>query len=283
MDVISLQSRVKSGYVGNAIAEPTLTVIGVNVWPVDSVLYAHHPGHGPVTPEVTGPSKLMAQLEETFARCTAPMNFLSGYLANAAQGRTALDQLHRARNAGRLGAYYLDPVFGDDAEGTYVDPSLIAFFRDEALPQCDVLMPNRYELGVLSGIDVDSPKDAIRAARALIVRGPSFVLASSIPAPDGHIANVLVTRSAAWAVTVRRRDLRAKGTGDLLSAAFTGLHTLGAEPASAMTTSVALVDAAAADAATQNIIELDIPKVLKNFNFSKYDTLGPTPIESLEQ
>lgn len=282
MDVISLQSRVKSGYVGNAVAEPVLMATGAVALPIDSVLYPHHPGHGPATPDVTSLADLTDKLEIAFARCTAPVSFLSGYLANAPQGRAALDQVRRARNAGRLGSYFLDPVFGDDAEGTYVDPSLITFFRDDALPQCDVLLPNRYELAVLSGISIMTPSDAVRAARVLIDKGPSMVVVSSVPAPDDQLANILVTRLDASAIAVKRRNLRAKGTGDLLSAAFAGLHTAGADPRTALSIAVSLVDAVTKAAADHNRPEMDLLKVLKTFDFSKTDASAPVPIELLD-
>ncbi|MEQ8320183.1 MAG: bifunctional hydroxymethylpyrimidine kinase/phosphomethylpyrimidine kinase [Rhodospirillales bacterium] len=282
MDVISLQSRVETGYVGNAVAEPVLRAIGVNVRPVDSVVLAHHPGHGPVTPVVTEAAALSQRLHDAIDRSSSPFSFLSGYLVNVAQGRAALGQLDRARQTGRLASYYLDPVFGDDAEGTYVDPGLVTFFRDEALPVCTVLMPNRYELSVLAGEDINSIDDAVSQARSLLARGPEFVLASSIPGPDGQIANVLIGRDHVETSCVTMLNLKAKGTGDLLSAAFCGLHAMGQDARKAMTISVELVTAAATDAAARQAVELDLPKILKNFDFSTNKGTGSISIETLE-
>jgi pyridoxine kinase len=267
MDVISLQSRVKTGYVGNAIAVPTLNACGVHAVAVDTVIYAHHPGHGPVTPERISPADLSARLETAFSDSHPPACLLSGYLASVDQGHAALQQLQRARHDGRLQAYYLDPVFGDDAEGTYVDPALVAFYRDMALPACNVLTPNRYELAQLSGMPVENIGDAETAARAMIVKGPDTVVVSSVPGPGGRIANVLVSRDAACAVSVDSLKLRAKGTGDMLSAAFCGLHAQGIAPDDALGMAVALVDATAKDAALSNADELNPLKILNNFDF----------------
>lgn len=283
MDVISLQSRVETGYVGNAVAEPVLRAIGINVRPVDSVVLAHHPGHGPVTPVVTDATALSQRLHDAIDRSSSPFSFLSGYMVNVAQGRAALSQLDRARQADRLASYYLDPVFGDDAEGTYVDPGLVTFFRDEALPVCTVLMPNRYELSVLAGKDINTIDDAVSAGRSLIKRGPALVLASSIPGPDGQIANVLISRDHVDTSCVAMLNLKAKGTGDLLSAAFCGLHVQGLDARQAMTLSVDLVMAAAADAAARQAVELDLYKILKSFNFSTNKGATRISIESLEQ
>lgn len=267
MNVISLQSRVKTGYVGNAIAVPTLNACGVHAVAIDTVIYAHHPGHGPVTPERITPAELSVRLETALSDSHPPACLLSGYLASVDQGHAALQQLHRAQHDGHLHAYYLDPVFGDDAEGTYVDPALVAFFRDEALPACNVLMPNRYELAQLSGMPVQSIGDAEIAARALIAKGPETVVVSSVPGPDGRIANVLVSQGTACAVSVDSLKLCAKGTGDMLSAAFCGLHARGIAPDDALGIAVALVDATAKDAALSNAIELNPLKILNNFDY----------------
>ena len=282
MDVISLQSRVKSGYVGNAVAVPVLNATGATARPVDSVVYAHHPGHGPVTPSVTPLGELSARLEDTLTQCAKPAVFLSGYLANAAQGRATLEFLVRARTAGRIQDYHLDPVFGDDAEGTYVDPSLVGFFRDEAIPQCTVLLPNRYELSVLGDTPVDTVADAMRTAVSLMQRGPKIVLASSIPAAGSRLANVLVTEQGGFVTETPKLPLRAKGTGDMLSAAFTGLFSDGMDASRAMALSVAVVDETAAAASAANASELDLSNVLEVLNLKRAQAASVQPIESLE-
>lgn len=287
MDVISVQSRVKRGYVGNAVAMPVLEATGVTAWAVDTVVYPHHPGHGPASPKVTEAAALTISLDEATHRCTSPACLLSGYLVNPEQGRIILDALAKARRDKRIGAYYLDPVFGDDAEGTYVDPALVAFFRDEALPQSTVLLPNRFELAALSGMSVNNTGDAVSAAHCLLNRGPEIVLVSSVPAETVRerkaLSNLLVSRDGAWFVSVDALSLRAKGTGDMLSAAFCGLHAQGVSPPEALAYAVSLVDTATTDAAARDGDELDLPKILNFLNFSEKELPAHQIIESLEQ
>ena len=262
MDVITLQSRVITGYVGNAVAEPTLKWAGVTPHPVDSVTLPHHPGHGPVTPEVTPTDALANGLAAAMDECTGPAYVLSGYLANAAQGQALLDFITNARTSGRVAAWYLDPVFGDDPEGTYVDAAIVDFFRDGALPAATCVLPNSYELGILSGTRVNTVEDATAAARALISLGAKTLLTSSVPAADGGLANVLVTAQEAWVTSVPKRPLRAKGTGDMLSAAFTGLLASGVQAIEAAQSAVAAVDTAVRDASDRDLVELDPWKTL---------------------
>ena len=87
------------------------------------------------------------------------------------------------------------PILGDEAEGLYVPDALIAFYNDHAIPAADVIFPNRFELALLSGHDVRDVTGAVAAARAIMARGPSTVIATSVPA--GHdLATVLVSTVA---------------------------------------------------------------------------------------
>lgn len=282
MDVISLQSRVRTGYVGNAIAVPTLERVGATAHPVDTVTYDHHPGHGPVTPEITSLTDVRSGLDKTLDRCGDAFAFLSGYLASAEQGRAALDFVERARAGGKSVAWYLDPVFGDDPEGVYVDPAIVDFFRDAGIPACDAVLPNRFELAELTGMVINDAAQAVTAARRLLAQGPELVFVSSVPGPDGMISNVLVTPNGATEITVPKRRLRAKGTGDMLSAAFTGFRAAGADSAKAAQSAVAAVDTVVADASSRDAVELDPIKLLNLLNFTANRAVVSTYTESLE-
>lgn len=282
MDVISLQSRVRTGYVGNAIAIPTLERTGVTVHAVDTVIYAHHPGHGPVTPDVSPLADIQSGLENALVACGNPCALLSGYLANAEQGRVALDFIERTRAAGRHIGWYLDPVFGDDPDGIYVDPAIVSFFRDEAIPACDAVLPNRFELAELTDTKIHDSKSAVAAARKLMARGPGLVFVSSVPGADGLISNLLVTETGAGEITVPKRRLRAKGTGDMLSAAFTGLHASGCSPRTAAQSAVETVSAVVEDASARDADELDPINMLNSFNIQTRSAVGSTYTELLE-
>ncbi|MEX0692864.1 MAG: pyridoxal kinase [Rhodospirillales bacterium] len=277
MEFISLQSRVVRGYVGNAVAIPTLQATGLNAWPVDTVLYPHHPGHGPASRKVTDAAELAALLSVVLSRIEGPAVLLSGYLAVPDQGLAALAVLDNARDDGRDVALYLDPVFGDDTEGIYVDPSLVAYFRECAVPAATVVMPNRFELATLSGHAIETPKDAVEASRQLISRGPGLVLVSSVPMGTDALANILVSPNDAWICSVPKRPLRAKGTGDMLSAAFSGLLAGGMPPVAALSSAVALVQSAVEDCCRRNLSEMDVPHVLG----TTISLLSPVPAQPL--
>lgn len=277
MEFISLQSRVVRGYVGNAVAIPTLQAAGLNAWPVDTVLYPHHPGHGPASRKVTDAVELGDMLSVVLNSIDGPAVLLSGYLADADQGLAALTVLDNARNDGRSLFLYLDPVFGDDAEGIYVTPSLIAYFRECAVPAAKLVMPNRFELATLSGLSIETPADAVYASRQLIGQGPELVLVSSIPVGTETLANILVSPHEAWICCVPKQPLIAKGTGDMLSAAFSGLWAGGMPSSAALSSAVALVQCAVEDCCRRNLSEMDLPLVLS----TSISALSPVPAEPL--
>lgn len=260
MDIVSVQSRVAWGYVGNAIAIPIVQSLGVHAWPIDTVCLSHHPGHGPSNRRLITPSDLRAQMNDVLVNCASGAHLLMGYLGDAAQGEAALTAWQASSRTGKI---YIDPAFGDDAEGMYVPPEIATFHKSTSMDTADVVMANAFESAYISGHDISSIEDSIIAATKMLRRNPKIVLMSSVPKDADTIATVLATPEGVWTTETKRRSLRAKGTGDLLSAAFTALHAAGSTPENALSVAAAIVDEAVAEAATHQLAELNLPGVMR--------------------
>lgn len=260
MDIVSVQSRVAWGYVGNAVAVPIIQSLGEHAWPIDTVTLSHHPGHGPSNRRLITASDLRAQMHDVFMNCANNAHLLMGYLGDVAQGEAALAEWQALPRHGKI---YLDPAFGDDAEGIYVDPEIAAFHKQTSMDAANVMMANAFESAHIAGHDISSIEEAIAAADIMLRRNPNIVLMSSVPKDADTIATVLATPDGVWVTETERRDLRAKGTGDLLSAAFTALHASGAPPESALSVASAIVDDAVLDAANAQLSELNLPGVMQ--------------------
>lgn len=278
MDIISVQSRVTWGYVGNAIAVPVLQTLGTNVWPVDTVRLSHHPGHGPVQRQVTNTAEVASLLEDVIKMTSRPITVLMGYLGSAEQGQAVIDFVTKQRADGNDIPLFLDTAFGDDPGGTYVDPEIIDLYQKVAIEHASFVMPNRYELATLTGLDIASPSDAVNAARTLVAMGCGGVVASSIPARDGHLCNVLVGNQMAWECSAEELTVNAKGTGDLLSAAYTGLVASGHPWESAFSLASAITKAACEDSAEKGLIELDLVGLLPKLR-GGLGPITPNPIQ----
>jgi pyridoxine kinase len=261
MNVLSIQSAVVQGHVGNSAAVFLLQRLGHEVWPLNTVTLAFHPGHGPAPGRVSAPAELAALLDGLAARgalahCDA---VLSGYLGDVSLGPILIDAVTRVRAANPRALYCCAPVIGDSSKGLYVRPGIAEFFRAEALPRADIVILNRFELGHLEGQPVADAAEALAAARRLLARGPRLVLATGLArevAGKGMIGVLLTeARGAAWLAEAPEIAAPASGAGDAFAALFLGhfLHGGSARAAleSSVTAMAAIMSATAASGADE--------------------------------
>jgi pyridoxine kinase len=225
MAILSIQSAVAYGHVGNSAAVFPLQRLGHEVWPVDTVQFSNHTGYGAWAGRAWDAETLSEVIHGigergAFARCDA---VLSGYLGEPVLGEVVLDAVVQAKTANPVARYCCDPVIGDDHSGVFVRPGIVEFFRDHALPVADIVTPNRFELALLAEVPVADVAGALAAAAALRRRGPRLVLATSLAGstPD-EIAMLAADDNGAWLVATPRLPLVANGAGDLAAALFLG-------------------------------------------------------------
>ena len=246
MAILSVQSSVAYGHVGNAAAVFALRRTGHDVWPIDTVRYSNHPGHGRfrgrrASPEEIG--ELVGGLADlgVLPRIRA---VLSGYLGAVEAGPVLLDAVARVRAANPRALFFCDPVMGDRDRGLYGTADLVRFFREDALPAADIIAPNHFELEVLAERVLPSTKEVLAATDMLAARGPATILVTSLlgeEADPGSIATLARERDGAWRVITPRLAHAARGAGDLLAALFLG-HRLDERPvADALARAVASV------------------------------------------
>ena len=215
MHILSIQSSVARGFVGNRTAVFALQRLGHNVTCIDTVAYSNHPAHGGFRGAVhpaESIDRIVAGLEERGFLEDIDL-VLSGYLGSAANAEAV------ARAVDRIDApYLLDPVMGDDPKGLFVAPDLPDAIRRQLLPRAAAATPNRFELSLLAGGEVDGPASAAAAAAGL---GPALVVATSVPAGEGRIACVgLPADGEARQAATPRVAHPGYGAGDLFAALF---------------------------------------------------------------
>ncbi len=225
--IVSVQSWVAFGHVGNAAALFPLQRLGAEVLGVHTVQFSNHPGHGGFGGAALPAAHIASVLDGLAARgfLDAVDGVLSGYLGEAETGAPLLAALVRVRRANPAALYCCDPVIGDEGPGVYVRPGLPAFFAARAVPQADLLTPNRFELGLLAERQCGSLAETIEAGAALRQRmraaGPRIVLVSSLDAPGGDgIAMLLLAPAGRFLLRTPRLPITPNGAGDLLSALF---------------------------------------------------------------
>lgn len=239
MSILSIQSHVAYGHVGNSAAVFPLQRLGFEVWPVHSLQFSNHAGYPDVGGRVFSARHLRQVIEGVARRgalesCRA---VLSGYLGSAELGEVVLRTVDRVRAASPNSLYLCDPVIGDRERGRYVKPGLAELLRARLVPAATIVTPNVFELEYLTGASVRDPQEALDAARQLVDRGPEIVVVTGLEElKSQRIECLAVTAEAAWRVSTPRLDLEPMphGGGDAFCALFLGQMLKGAEVPAAL-------------------------------------------------
>ncbi len=245
MNILSIQSHVAYGHVGNSAAVFPLQRLGFEVWPLHTLQFSNHTGYDGVAGRVFPAEHLREVVEGLAARGVlgACDGVLSGYLGGAEAGAAVLEAVDRVKAANPRALYACDPVMGDGAGdaggGLYVDPALPAFFREHALARADIVTPNLFELETLTGATVATLDEAVAAARRALALGPSVVLVTGLrheATGAGEVELLAVTGEDAWRLCtpLLACDPQPNGAGDLLAALYLGHYLRTREPARAL-------------------------------------------------
>ncbi|HEY0420598.1 MAG TPA: pyridoxal kinase PdxY [Acetobacteraceae bacterium] len=228
MNILSVQSWVAYGHVGNASAAFPLQRLGAEVWAVNTVQFSNHTGYGAWTGDVfTGEqvARVIAGIEArgVFPRCDA---VLSGYLGDRGIGEAILDAVRRVKAANPEALYCCDPVMGDDGRGVYVRPDIPGFIRGQALGLADIITPNRFEVEHLTDsacATLEEAKAAIGQLQAMMAPGPRCVLITSLrtaETPPDAIDMLAGEGGAFHLLRTPLHPVNVNGAGDAVAALF---------------------------------------------------------------
>lgn len=229
MAILSVQSSVSAGHVGNQAATLPLQRLGFEVWPVDTVVFSNHPAHGGHSGRIVESAEVSALIDglETLGLWADCAGILSGYLGRAATGSVLLDTVRRIRAIRTDTLFLCDPVMGDDGQ-IYVDTGIIEFFCAEGIAAADIVTPNAFEATRLTGIDAATADGATAAARTLVDRGPRIAVVTGVQTNQG-IETVAASADGAWRVRTPAVAGPVYGAGDAFAALFLG-HLLRKTP-----------------------------------------------------
>uniref|UniRef100_H2RGH3 Pyridoxal kinase n=2 Tax=Pan TaxID=9596 RepID=H2RGH3_PANTR len=205
--VLSIQSHVIRGYVGNRAATFPLQVLGFEIDAVNSVQFSNHTGYA----------------------------HWKGQVLNSDE----LQELYEGLRLNNMNKYdyvltVCDPVLGDkwDGEGSmYVPEDLLPVYREKVVPLADIITPNQFEAELLSGRKIHSQEEALQVMDLLHSMGPDTVVitSSDLPSPRGSDYLIVLgsqrRRNPAGSVVmerirmdIRKVDAVFVGTGDLFAA-----------------------------------------------------------------
>jgi pyridoxine kinase len=220
--ILSIQSSVAYGHVGNSAATFPLMRLGVEVWPVLTVHFSNHTGYGawrgPLMSAGDVADVILGIDERDVLHNVDAV--LSGYQGAKEVGAEVLRAVELVKQRNPKAIYCCDPVIGDVGRGVFVRPGIPEFMRDSVVPAAQIVTPNHFELDFLTGRHSETVAEIVEAADELRSRGPELVLVTSAIAQAGSLTMLAVSADGAWQVTTPLLDRTFTGSGDLTSAMF---------------------------------------------------------------
>lgn len=256
--VLTLQSSVAAGHVGNAGAAFAMQRLGRDVMRIDTVRFSNHPKHGGYAGGPAAAAEIDALAEGLGARGFLEHTgaVLSGYLGTAENAAAVGRAVDRVRDARPDALYCLDPVIGDKPHGSFVAPGVAEGIAAELLPRADVIIPNVFELEYLTEMTVATPAEATLAARALMAKGRAKLVIATGLHIGADIANVAVTANAAWVCAAPMVDAPAYGAGDLFASVYLARYLEDAAPSQSLELATSAVHAVFVETARLSLPEL---------------------------
>ena len=219
--ILSIQSAVTCGFVGNSVAAPVITTLGMQPLLIDTISLAAHPGYGTIAGGPADQTQFSAILEAlTTLRVLPQINsVVTGYLGDARQADPIHSKILGWQAERPDGVYILDPVLGDGGR-LYVDRAIVDQIRQKLLPVAHIVTPNQFELGLLTDSHIETAHEAAKAAITMLQQNPNLqaVIATGIANEDRGISDLKVTRHNVTAFDYAKRPHGVAGGGDLLTA-----------------------------------------------------------------
>lgn len=225
MNILSIQSHVAYGHVGNDAAAFPLQRLGIEVWPVHTVQFSNHTGYGAWRGAVFDAAMIADVVEGIAERGVLPAcdGVLSGYMGSPEIGEAILGAVAQVKAANPKALYCCDPVIGDVGRGVFVRPGLPEFFRERAIPRADVIAPNHFELDHITGDETRTLAQALKSIDGLHARGPRAILVTSLHVegtPDDAVDLVASGREGRFRVRTPKLPISVNGAGDAIAALF---------------------------------------------------------------
>ena len=229
-NILSIQSAVAYGHVGNSAAVFPLQRIGHEVWPVYTVNYSNHTGYGAWEGPIIPAADVAAVISGIRDRGAFPRidGILTGYQASPDIADVIVNTVRDIKAENPDAIYACDPVMGSATSGCFVADEIPPLFRSTIVPVADIITPNQFELGYLTDCEVGTLEQTLAAVKRAQEIGPKTVLVTSVKRPetaDDQVEMLAVDGDRAFLVSTPLLPFKRNGSGDVTAALFTGHYT----------------------------------------------------------
>jgi pyridoxine kinase len=225
MNILSIQSHVAYGHVGNSAAVFPLQRLGHEVWPIHTVQFSNHTGYGQWRGRVFDADMIREAVQGIDERGVLGEcdGVLSGYMGSAEIGQAILDAVTEVKRANPGAHFCCDPVIGDVGRGVFVRAGIPEFMRDHAVPAADIITPNHFELDFLAGRETSTLAEVMAAADAVHALGPRTILVTSLQTretPPDHVDLLVSEDDCKLRLRTPQLPIMVNGAGDTIAALF---------------------------------------------------------------
>lgn len=226
--VISIQSQVVFGHVGNSAALFPMQAAGLEVAAIPTVVFSNTPDYQTLRGRALLPEFFSDLLQGARERGLPERAdyILTGYIGSLDVAEMVENFVSEAKAANPRLCYICDPVMGDTGPGLYVPEAIAGVLRDRLLPMADIATPNPFELAWLTGQQIHTLADLQAAREALHIAREAHLIATGCVLDDtspGQLETVLLGPEDLSRHPTKRLPITLPGTGDL----FAGLVVAG--------------------------------------------------------
>lgn len=225
--IVSIQSLVSTGYVGNNMAMFAAQLHASDVCMLPTVMLSSatdNPDYRGDEVSVNLFSELVIGVDLGLDK-TKSHYFMTGYISAVALIDTTATWISSCRDKHCVAHYIYDTVFGDfRTSGLYLSEEAVAHSLKMLLPLCDIMTPNHFEMEYILGGKFETQEELIELlmdfpqleGKKIIVTG-----AHLRDTPEGYLENLLVIEGHVERFMAARIPIEAVGTGDLFTALVT--------------------------------------------------------------
>lgn len=219
--VLSIQSHVVHGYVGNKSAVFPLQVLGFEVDAINTVQFSTHTGYKYLKGNILKNEEMDELIQGLIINDVDEFtHLLTGYSRSAESLKLVAGAIQKLREKNPKLIYVCDPVMGDNGK-MYVPEDLLPVYRDILVPLADILTPNQFEAEVITGRKIGNIEEALIAIQALHKKGVKTVALSSTDlGDDDNMIAIASTGDIRYKIMIPKFDASFTGTGDLFASLF---------------------------------------------------------------
>ncbi len=236
--ILSIQSKVVYGYVGNNIAELAIQLHGLDVISFPTVYLSAHTGHRPIHGKAISKDlfdDLIVGIEAIDVLDSTAC-VVTGYIGSEDILLSSSEFVQRIKKSFPHKLYICDPVMGDINTGLYVPDSVAEKLLSTLVPYCDILTPNQFELEYILKQKVNSITEIVDLIKLNPLLSKKTIVATGChlkDTPQGQIETIIIRGEDIERIYSPNIDIDTVGTGDLFTAIFASQLTKGRDIVSA--------------------------------------------------